>query len=64
MADTAKSCLACKRDDHETPLIQLAYRGTPYWICPQHMPVLIHNPADLVGRLPGAENLKPADTHD
>ena len=53
-----KGCLECGRGDMETPLILLEYRGTRYWICPQHMPVLIHNPAQLVGRLPGAEDLK------
>jgi hypothetical protein len=34
------------------------------WICPQHLPLLIHNPQQLAGKLAGAENLKPADHHD
>jgi hypothetical protein len=34
------------------------------WICPQHMPILIHDPAQLVGKMPGAENLKPSDHHE
>ncbi|MAE64514.1 MAG: hypothetical protein CMJ18_09620 [Phycisphaeraceae bacterium] len=59
-----KSCLACGRDDGETPLINLQYRGESIWICPQHLPVLIHDPARLIGTLPGAENLRPADHHD
>ena len=59
-----KHCLACQRSDHETPLVQLAYQGTTLWICPQHLPILIHNPQQLTGLLPGAERLKPADTHD
>lgn len=63
-ATPPKSCLACGRDDQETPLILLEYRGTRYWICPQHMPVLIHDPGQLVGRLPGAEALRPAEHHD
>lgn len=57
-------CLACGRTDGETPLVALAYRGGRAWICPQHLPVLIHDPRQLVGKLPGAENLRPADTHD
>lgn len=61
---TDMHCLACKRDSQETPLIQLAYRASNVWICPQHLPMLIHDPASLVGLLPGAENLSPADHHD
>jgi len=64
LATTKKSCLECRRNDHETPLVNLDYRGQRMWICPQHLPLLIHDPGKLVGRLPGAENLKPADTHD
>jgi hypothetical protein len=33
-------------------------------ICPQHLPLLIHDPARLIGKLPGAEKLRPADHHD
>jgi hypothetical protein len=57
-------CLACGRDDGETPLLQIRYRGGHRWICPQHLPILIHDPARLAGRLPGAEHLKPADHQD
>ena len=59
-----KQCLACKRDSDATPLVQLVYREHTIWICPQHLPMLIHDPASLVGVLPGAENLSPADHHD
>ncbi|MFO0927498.1 MAG: hypothetical protein U0736_10730 [Gemmataceae bacterium] len=61
---TVSTCLACGRGEDETPLILLAYRGDALWICPQHLPVLIHDPARLVGTLPGAENLRPAEHHD
>lgn len=57
-------CLACGQDENVTPLISLRYRGTDYRICPQHLPVLIHRPHELLGKLPGAETLKPADVHD
>jgi hypothetical protein len=46
------------------PLIAFSYRGGTHWICAQHLPVLIHDPIRLVGRLPGAEDLRPADHHD
>ena len=45
------TCLACGRSDHETPLVQLLHRGVELYICPQHLPILIHNPAELVGKL-------------
>jgi hypothetical protein len=57
-------CIACNRDSNATPLIALEYQGARMWICPQHMPILIHDPAQLVGKLPGAENLKPSDHHE
>jgi hypothetical protein len=59
-----KQCLACHRGPDQTPLISLDYMNTGFWICPQHLPVLIHDPAQLIGRLPGAEKLTPAEHHD
>ncbi len=59
-----KTCLACNRSDQETPLVCLDYQNTRFWICPQHLPLLIHHPQRLIGLLPGAEHLRPADHHD
>jgi hypothetical protein len=56
-----KKCVACKKSSDNAPLIQLEYKGTTLWICPQDLPALIHKPELLVGKLPGAEDLKPAD---
>lgn len=63
-AERARACLVCRRGDDETPLVQLVYRGAPLHLCPQHLPILIHDPQRLVGLLPGAEALRPADHHD
>ncbi len=63
-AESVKSCLFCHRDEQETPLVHLSYRGGALYICPQHLPVLIHDPQRLVGVLPGAEALAPAEHHD
>lgn len=49
------TCLACERASTEVPLLQLEYRGETFWICPQHLPILIHKPEQLAGKLPGAE---------
>ena len=57
-------CLVCEQTQEHIPLIALAYRNQEFWICPQHMPVLIHNPQMLAGRLPGAEGMKPAEHKD
>jgi len=53
-----KQCLFCQQDENQVPLVQLDYKGQNYWICPQHIPVLIHDPSKLEGLLPGAENMQ------
>ncbi|MBN1251532.1 MAG: hypothetical protein JXR51_02390 [Bacteroidales bacterium] len=58
MNDEKKECLVCKRDSNQVPLVQLEYQNKNYWICPQHIPVLIHNPQKLTGALPNAENMQ------
>lgn len=64
-SDTAdKKCLACKQGPDSVPLITLDYLDTTFWICPAHLPMLIHDPQQLIGKLPGAENLTPSDHHD
>jgi hypothetical protein len=55
------TCLACGRSQKEIPLITLSYQDRSFHICPQHLPVLIHNPQMLVGKLPGAEGMAPAE---
>ena len=64
MTDPKAECLACHRSAQETPLISLEYKDGRLHICPQHLPVLIHDPAQLIGKLPGAEHLRPADHKD
>lgn len=60
----AGRCLACDRGSDVVPLLTIQYQGGQHWICPQHLPVLIHDPTRLAGKLAGAENLRPADHHD
>ncbi len=55
------TCIVCELDEDHVPLIKIQYRGNTYWICPQHLPILIHNPAELAHKLPGLENLGPAE---
>ncbi len=53
-----KHCLFCKKDSEQVPLVQLSFKGKNYWICPQHIPVLIHDPSQLEGMIPGAQNMQ------
>jgi len=64
MVETQSACLVCQATSQQTPLVTLEYREQKLWICPQHLPLLIHHPERLVGKLPGAENLKPVPDHD
>jgi hypothetical protein len=62
MANT--TCLFCQRGSDIVPLLTLEYRGATHRICAQHLPVLIHDPGQLVGVLPGAEELEPSQHQD
>ncbi len=55
------TCIVCELDEYQVPLIKIQYQGNTYWICPQHLPILIHQPAKLADKLPGLENLGPAE---
>jgi hypothetical protein len=63
MTNTRPACVYCERTSDQVPLLVLRYQGAEMWICPQHLPILIHDPARLVGKLPGAENLAAPEEH-
>ncbi len=50
---TQHQCLSCGRTENDVPLIALSYTAGPLWICPQCLPVLIHHPDKLTGKIPG-----------
>ena len=56
MSNQDLHCLLCNRSEAEVVLIQMRYQGEKRWICPQHLPLLIHQPAQLASVLPGAEH--------
>lgn len=58
------TCVLCGRGDRDVPVIPFTYRGVSRFVCSQHLPVLIHDPAQLAEVLPGAEGLEPADHED
>jgi hypothetical protein len=57
-------CVFCERGPEVTPILTLDYRGGKLFICAQHLPVLIHDPSQLIGLVPGAEDLQPSDHKD
>lgn len=58
-----QTCIHCGRDNSQVPLLVFHYQGKKFRICSEHLPVLLHKPQELVGKLPDAENLKSGD-HD
>lgn len=58
------ACLLCERTSDAVPLVTLEYRGSTFRVCTQHLPVVIHDPAQLIGLLPDAERLEPAQHKD
>jgi hypothetical protein len=57
-------CLNCNRSENVIPLINLSYSGKPAYICSHCMPMLIHHPETLIGKIAGAENIPPAEHND
>jgi hypothetical protein len=56
-----KTCFNCNTTENQIPLLDLHYQEKKLFICPRCLPQLIHKPANLVGTLPGAEKIQPAD---
>ena len=63
MSQSTDVCLYCERDSNQVPLLPVVFKGQDLWICPQHLPILIHKPAQLEGKLPGLTQLSPAEPH-
>ncbi len=64
MTNTQASCVACGRTSGDIPIVKIEYLGEAIGICPQHLPILIHDPTRLAGRLRGAESMEAADHDD
>ena len=66
MSDSLKInfCLNCNTSENEIPLVNLVYSGKAAFICSRCLPVLIHQPQNLIGKLEGAENISPAKLED
>ncbi len=56
---TLYHCLNCDSSETEVPLITLRHNGSQTFLCTRCLPILIHRPQQLIGKLPGAEKLEP-----
>jgi hypothetical protein len=56
-------CLNCGKSEQEKTLLTMQYQGKQIYICPQCLPILIHKPANLADKLPGAEKFGPPAEH-
>ena len=63
MAEHPNTCIYCGQSDQNIPLLLFQYQGKQYWICPQHLPILIHKPVQLADKLPGLELITPFGDH-
>jgi hypothetical protein len=57
-------CLNCSSSENNIPLVNLTYSGKDAYICSRCLPLLIHQPQTLIGKLEGAENIPPAEHED
>lgn len=56
-----KHCLNCNVSENQIPLVNLTFNGNQAFICSRCLPILIHSPQKLVGKLDGAENIPSAN---
>ncbi len=63
MNNPEEKCIYCERNSDEITLMLLRYQNNTYWICPQHLPILIHKPEQLADKLPGAAGFGKPDSH-
>jgi hypothetical protein len=62
--NSLKHCLSCNRSENEIPLVTLTYSAKPAYICSRCLPLLIHHPEQLIGKLECAENIPLAEHND
>ncbi|MFD1293235.1 hypothetical protein ACFQ5N_05245 [Lutibacter holmesii] len=53
-----KECLVCKKTSEVIPVTKFYYKESEFYICPQHMPTIIHKPQELVGLIDGADTFE------
>ena len=59
-----KTCINCNRNEEEVALISFTFKGESYFICPNCLPTLIHQPHLLAEKLPGIADVPHPDQQD
>ena len=49
----SSTCLNCGASEQERPLLTIKFQDKEFQICPQCLPILIHEPEKLTDKLPG-----------
>jgi hypothetical protein len=63
--DDSHQCLNCKKTEDEAPILTVHFKGSEVGICASCLPILIHKPQQLAGRLEGADEIEPSShSHD
>jgi len=58
-------CVNCEKTEAEVPILRLRFRGQDVLLCSSCLPILLHRPEKLAGRLKGAEKIPVAShSHD
>ncbi len=60
MENSSAACLVCGSTNQDVPLIGFIFKDQQYWICPQHLPILIHKPGQLADKVPGIKTTSDA----
>ncbi|MEZ4907338.1 MAG: hypothetical protein R2771_06800 [Saprospiraceae bacterium] len=55
------TCIICNKNSETIPLMKFTFKGSDYYICSQHVPVLIHNSEQLANILPGMGKINDPD---
>ncbi len=58
------TCLNCGSSETDRPLLTLKFQEKDVYICPECMPILIHKPQQLMGKLPGLKPWGAPANHD
>lgn len=62
MNETTPICIYCEQSSQHVPLLPFIFNDQQHWICPQHLPILIHKPEQLSDKLPGMQ-INPVEPH-
>jgi hypothetical protein len=63
MANQPSACIYGDQSNQTVPVLLFQSQGRQVWICPKHLPILIHNPVRLADELPGLKLAGSPESH-